>query len=219
MRLLLLHASRLAYELTQKTSLAEEITEDQRKADIGECLAVYVTVEAGDPGNMALSIEGTCKEIKAVYGKVDPKRIVLNPFAHLSKDLASPQEALSAMKLLEEALSKEYEVLRCPSGWYKRIFVDNKGHPLAALGRTVALSKEMPGREFKKEIEPEPETCEKIVDKTLTADLIEILIDLRNKARDEKNWLLADEIRERLSKAGITLEDHSLGTKWKKEDA
>ena len=137
MRLLLLHASRLTYELIQKTSFAEEITKDQKVADVGECLAVYVSVEKNDSANLRLSIEDACREIQTIYEKIRPKRIVLNPFAHLSSNLASPEEALSVMKMLEQELSREYEVKRCPSGWYKRIMVDNKGHPLAALGRAV----------------------------------------------------------------------------------
>lgn len=216
MRLLLLHATRLTYELTEKTPLAEEITKDQKVADAGECLAVYVTVEKDDPANLKSVIEGAHKEIKAVYEKVGPKMIVLNPFAHLSKDLASPEEALSIMKMLEERLSQEYEVLRCPSGWYKRIMVDNKGHPLAALGRTIGLKGETPKREFKKEkAKSKQEAFEERVDKELVAGLAGILIDLRDKARGEKNWPLSDEIRDRLKALGIVLEDHPNRTKWK----
>lgn len=41
-------------------------------------------------------------------------------------------------------------------------------------------------------------------------------IELRQKAKTEKNWKLADEIRDSLKAIGIILEDKSTGTSWKK---
>lgn len=46
-------------------------------------------------------------------------------------------------------------------------------------------------------------------------DLIKILIDIRNDARKEKQWPLADKIRDALKEVGIILEDSPQGTKWK----
>ena len=46
--------------------------------------------------------------------------------------------------------------------------------------------------------------------------LIRILIDMRELARREKSYKIADEIRSRLSDLGILLEDHPQGTIWKK---
>jgi cysteinyl-tRNA synthetase len=44
-----------------------------------------------------------------------------------------------------------------------------------------------------------------------TGNLIELLIDVRQKLRDKKDWALADEIRNRLNKKGIILEDAKSG--------
>ncbi|PID59508.1 MAG: cysteine--tRNA ligase [Ignavibacteriae bacterium] len=46
-------------------------------------------------------------------------------------------------------------------------------------------------------------------------DLIEILISVRDKAKKEKNYILADEIRESLNKIGIILADSKEGTTYK----
>jgi len=46
-------------------------------------------------------------------------------------------------------------------------------------------------------------------------DLVNLLIELREEARKEKNWKLADTIRDRLKAMGIGLEDHRSGTTWK----
>jgi cysteinyl-tRNA synthetase len=45
--------------------------------------------------------------------------------------------------------------------------------------------------------------------------LMEILIDLRATARENKDWATADTIRDRLAEAGVQLEDRPEGTTWK----
>jgi cysteinyl-tRNA synthetase len=50
----------------------------------------------------------------------------------------------------------------------------------------------------------------------IESELIEILLRIRAQARAEKNWKLADWIREELSSLGIILEDRRNETIWKK---
>jgi len=45
---------------------------------------------------------------------------------------------------------------------------------------------------------------------------IEKLIEERQKARKEKNYKLADEIRDKLKAMGIILEDTPSGVKWRR---
>jgi len=49
----------------------------------------------------------------------------------------------------------------------------------------------------------------------LAAGLMQLLIDLRAEARKSKNFALADQIRQRLSKLNITLEDRPGATDWR----
>ena len=53
-------------------------------------------------------------------------------------------------------------------------------------------------------------------DLTLDPSTIEDLIEQRNKARAEKQWEIADDIRKKLLAHNITLEDSSRGTTWKR---
>jgi cysteinyl-tRNA synthetase len=46
-------------------------------------------------------------------------------------------------------------------------------------------------------------------------ELVKLLIDLRTKAKFEKNYSLADEIRDKLKEIGVILEDSKEGTKYK----
>ena len=58
-----------------------------------------------------------------------------------------------------------------------------------------------------------------IVQKTQEKELdrdIEELIEKRQEARKDKNWALADEIRDQLSSKGIVIEDTPQGVKWKR---
>jgi cysteinyl-tRNA synthetase len=51
----------------------------------------------------------------------------------------------------------------------------------------------------------------------LTASLLDLLVQLRAQVRKEKNFKLADEIRNRLADLGVVLEDRPDGTAWKVE--
>jgi cysteinyl-tRNA synthetase len=53
-------------------------------------------------------------------------------------------------------------------------------------------------------------------EKVVNQPEIERLVKERERARQEKNYQLADEIREKLRKMGVILEDHPQGTRWKK---
>jgi cysteinyl-tRNA synthetase len=51
----------------------------------------------------------------------------------------------------------------------------------------------------------------------LTAPLLDLLVQLRTQVRKEKNFKLADEIRNKLTSLGVTLEDRPEGTVWRIE--
>ena len=48
--------------------------------------------------------------------------------------------------------------------------------------------------------------------------LVEELLIQRQKAREEKNWEYADEIRDKLNSMNVIVEDSPQGPKWKIED-
>ena len=50
----------------------------------------------------------------------------------------------------------------------------------------------------------------------LSESKIESLIEERNQARAEKNFDLADQIRQSLLEKGIELEDQRTGTRWRR---
>ncbi|MGC8962469.1 MAG: cysteine--tRNA ligase [Candidatus Bipolaricaulaceae bacterium] len=48
----------------------------------------------------------------------------------------------------------------------------------------------------------------------LAEELLDLIVDLRARLRQEKNFALADKIREKLSKLGVELRDGPEGTRW-----
>ena len=51
----------------------------------------------------------------------------------------------------------------------------------------------------------------------LTPQLLELLIEVRNAARERRDFRESDRIRDGLKTLGIALEDGPDGTKWKRE--
>ena len=53
-------------------------------------------------------------------------------------------------------------------------------------------------------------------DDGLTNAVMDFVISLRQEARAEKNWALADKIRDGLKEAGVLIEDTPTGVRWKR---
>ena len=51
---------------------------------------------------------------------------------------------------------------------------------------------------------------------TVEDDLIQLAVDVRNQAKDNKDWETSDLIRDKLTKLGIQLKDSKDGTQWSK---
>jgi len=135
MKILLLHSDFIEFEPKQKAiKQAEEAGSKQR---IEECLVVLIAVEEKDEANTLQATSNLITEIKKVASEVKAENIVLYPYAHLSKDLSSPDTALNVLKEAEKILKKDFSVTRAPFGWYKKFHVSVKGHPLAELSRDI----------------------------------------------------------------------------------
>lgn len=66
------------------------------------------------------------------------------------------------------------------------------------------------------EMDPAEFLQSSITEDGLTDEDIQQKIALRQQAKESRDWALADEIRDDLTKAGITLEDNAEGTRWRR---
>ncbi len=182
MKILLLHSDFVEFEpKTKALKSAEEVVKERKRVE--DCLVVFIAVEKRDEKNNR-SAKKLADEVRDVAGQVKARRVVLYPYAHLSKDLASPDAALRIMKEAQEILKKDFEVSRAPFGWYKEFTIKCKGHPLAELSREIA-SEESPDSKQESENESESLKQEEKVHSTwfiLTpkSELSEIKIDSGN---------------------------------------
>jgi len=83
-----------------------------------------------------------------------------------------------------------------------------KASTLKASANFIGLLNEQPRSWFQKQ------SFDKTVDTQMSEQQVEDLIVKRNQARANKDYATADEIRHRLKKAGIILEDSKSGTQW-----
>jgi len=60
-----------------------------------------------------------------------------------------------------------------------------------------------------------PDPLPQQMDAGLTDKLVQLLIELRQEAREKRDWARADAIRSRLAEMGIILEDRPEGTRWR----
>ncbi len=141
MRLLLIHADRIGYEVKSKTKIAEEIPEEIKAQEAEESLVVFIAVEKSDETNPSRAVDDAIVEIEGVYENVKAKNIFLYPYAHLSPSLAGPKVALKVLKDLEKKLSSKYSVKRAPFGYYKAFDLKCKGHPLSELSKQIEVGK------------------------------------------------------------------------------
>lgn len=138
MKILLLHSDFVEFEPKQKAmKSAEEV--ELKKERIEECLVAFTAIEKNDENDSEIS-QKLVNEIKDVSSQIKTKRVVLYPYAHLSRDLASPDAALRVLKEAQEILRDEFEVYRAPFGWYKEFTIKCKGHPLAELSRAIGFN-------------------------------------------------------------------------------
>jgi threonyl-tRNA synthetase len=138
MKLLLIHADAIEYEAVKPAGkFAEEIGEDRKKGRLEEALAVFIAVEKVDEASPDAAVAQAADAIRDVAHQVKTDRVMLYPYAHLSRDLSSPDAAKQIFVRLEDAMGDGFVVVRSPFGWYKRFTLSCKGHPLSELSREI----------------------------------------------------------------------------------
>ncbi|MCJ7444916.1 MAG: threonine--tRNA ligase [Methanotrichaceae archaeon] len=139
MQLLLIHSDYIEFEAKRPTKFAEDIEDSAKKGRLEDALCAFIAVEKFDEDDPDAVVAEGSKQISEVAEQVHAKKIMIYPYAHLSPNLSTPDSAVNILKGLQESLSKEYEVVRAPFGWYKAFSLSCKGHPLSELSRSIKL--------------------------------------------------------------------------------
>jgi len=138
--------------VTEKAiDIAEDIPE-KYEGNFENVLVVFTSIEKDDDEAV---VQQAVNEVKDVVEKINPSKIIIYPYAHLSNKLAPPAKALDLLNMFEKLL-REYinkEVYRAPFGWYKAFALECYGHPLSELSKTI--EKKETGEVVRKEIPKE----------------------------------------------------------------
>lgn len=111
------------------------------------------------------------------------------------------EEAMNDDFNTPEALSALFELARETNRRIEEKSINKKS--LEKVLNTFRELGDILGLFFQKEVEE------------FSEELLNILIEVREKAREKKLWDISDEIRDQLKELGIILEDSSHGTRWK----
>ena len=154
MKTLNLHVDYIKFKPLKKAlkSIADLPEKEKQEQEIKEALVVMTAVEKSDT-DINKIVEKYIENIKDIAKQVNTKNIVLYPYAHLSKDLSSPEIAQKILIEAEEELKKEkFKVTRAPFGYYKEFELKVKGHPLSELSREIKVWED--GKKVEEEYNP-----------------------------------------------------------------
>ena len=143
MRILMIHASRFSFRVTEKTSVAAaagDVAESEKSGESGDALVCFLSIEKKDEDAPEKVIAEAHAKILEHYGRLSTDTLWLYPYAHLSSDLASPRMAQRVLDGLFKAFEGGNSVgalKKAPFGYYKAFDIEAKGHPLSELALTV----------------------------------------------------------------------------------
>ncbi len=149
MKTLNLHVDYIKFRPLKKAlkSISELSEKDKEGKEVKEALVVLSAVEKGD-SNTEEVVKKLVENVEDIANQVGTKNIVLYPYAHLSKDLGSPEIAQEVLEKAEkELVKKKYNVTRAPFGYYKEFELKVKGHPLSELSREINFESSGNGEE------------------------------------------------------------------------
>ncbi len=114
------------------------VIEEGAPIDVGESLLIFANFEKPDEQRQEDVIDRAVIEIQKISSQLGVAQIVLNPFAHLFAENASPQEsAIMLAKLQKALLDRNFTVHKLAFGIFYEIELKAKGHKLARIARTV----------------------------------------------------------------------------------
>ncbi len=190
MKILTLHVDYINFRpLKKAVKQISDLSEQEKKGQkISEALVVLTAVEKGDM--IKESVEKLVENVKEIAKKVGlgkKDNLVLYPFAHLSNNLAAPEDAIKILKEAGKTLEKTFNVTKAPFGYYKELEFKVKGHPLSELSREIGAEK---GQE---KITRKIEKTENYDYKNLLRNLGKNILD-RSKLKDYDHRILGQEM-------------------------
>ncbi len=132
MKILQLDVENITYELISPEASVYEKS-DEKKVSVDDAVVLLVSVEKGDTEETAKkAVDEAVKFMEAEKRKI----LLIYPFAHLSRELAAPKEAMELIQYMHDTALKRCDARKAPFGWNKKWSIRIKGHPLAEQSRS-----------------------------------------------------------------------------------
>lgn len=137
MRLLIWHVDAFVAEPTERgrSKLADA---EPRPVRIADGLVVFAACEKADEPDPAAVAERAAAAIAQVARQLGVHEVVLHSFAHLFVELSAPAVARDILNATQAKLTADgYAVDQSAFGWFNRLELRAKGHPLSRVARQV----------------------------------------------------------------------------------
>jgi threonyl-tRNA synthetase len=137
MRLLIWHVDSFLAEPTERGR--SKIADAAPKAvSVSDGLVVFAACEKRDEPEPEAVAERATAAIVEVAKQLGARAVVLHSFAHLFVELSSPQVARQVLDRIQAILAEQgYAVEQSAFGWFNRLEIKAKGHPLSRVARQI----------------------------------------------------------------------------------
>ena len=137
MRILIWHVDQFVADPTER-GRSKVADAEPRPVRIDEGLVVFAASEKADEPEPARTAQRTAEAIMDVARQLGTRTIVLHSFAHLFVELSAPAIAREILDETERLLAAEgYAVSQSAFGWFNRLEMRAKGHPLSRVARQL----------------------------------------------------------------------------------
>ncbi len=137
MRLLIWHVDGFVAEPTERGRSPVADAEPQT-VRVEDALVAFAAVEKKDEAEPEATAERAAAAIAQVAKQLGARTIVLHSFAHLFVELSTPAIAQQALAATQTRLEADgYSVSQTAFGWFNRLELRAKGHPLSRVARQV----------------------------------------------------------------------------------
>lgn len=137
MRLLIWHVDSFAAEPAERGRSAVADAEPHA-VRIADGVVVFAAAEKADEAEPEAVAERAVAAIADIARRLGAHDVVLHSFAHLFVELSSPAVARRILDTTQARLAERgYSVSQSAFGWFNRLELRAKGHPLSRVARQV----------------------------------------------------------------------------------
>ncbi|HKW23366.1 MAG TPA: threonyl-tRNA synthetase editing domain-containing protein [Ktedonobacterales bacterium] len=136
-RLLIWHVDRFRAEPTER-GRSKVADVEPRAVAVEDALVVFAAAEKQDEAEPDAVAERATTAIEEAARQLGARTVVLHSFAHLFVELSAPAIARAILNTMEQRLAADgYAVSQSAFGWFNRLELHAKGHPLSRIARQV----------------------------------------------------------------------------------